>query len=95
MNTFKSKTNNRTTANEPADQLRSFFPGEDDHTTDELLANMNSTPLGKLLSMIAALPEIRQEKVKTVRRQLNEGHYDVSTNLDTALDMILEEFLTE
>jgi len=62
---------------------------------NELFGSTNSTPLGRLLAMIGALPEIRQDKVFNVREQLNKQDYDLGDNLDTALDKVLEELLSE
>ena len=53
------------------------------------------TPLGQLLRLISALPEIRREKVEHVRRQIDHGQYDLNNNLDAALDKVLEEFLAD
>ena len=62
---------------------------------NELFGNTNSTPLGRLLAMIGALPEIRQEKVFGVRDQLVREEYDLGDNLDTALNKVLEELLSD
>ena len=62
---------------------------------DELLENINSTPLGQLLRIIATMPEVRKEKVIDLRHRLNEGHYDEQEYLDEALDRVLEELITE
>ena len=47
------------------------------------------------LSRIAALPEIRTEKVESLRQALVEGNYDVDAKLSTALDRLLEEYRIE
>jgi anti-sigma28 factor (negative regulator of flagellin synthesis) len=65
-----------------------------DQMAEEILNNMNNTPVGKLLKVIAALPEIRQDKVDQVKLELNNGTYDLDQNLDVALDAILEELMT-
>lgn len=54
---------------------------------------MTSSPLGRLLGIIGSLPEIRHEKVSSVRRQIDSGQYNINENLDLALDMVLEEFI--
>jgi hypothetical protein len=64
-----------------------------DQLAEEILNNMNNTPVGKLLKVIAALPEIRQEKVDQVKLELTNGTYDLDQNLDVALDAILEELM--
>jgi hypothetical protein len=66
------------------------------HDGDEqLLENINSTPLGQLLKIIATMPEVRREKVIDLRERLNQGHYDEQEFLDEALDRVLEELITE
>jgi hypothetical protein len=65
-----------------------------DQLAEEILSNMNNTPVGKLLKVIAALPEIRQDKVDQVKLELTQGTYDLDQNLDVALDAILEELMT-
>lgn len=62
---------------------------------DEFFDNINSTPLGKLLKLIATMPEIRQQKVSELRTQINDGQYDINQNLDEALDKVLEELIAE
>ncbi len=72
-----------------------FVDVEIDPTAAEVLEMIHSTPLGRLLRMIGSLPEIRQEKVCDVRRQIDYGQYNLSENLDLALDRVLEEFIAE
>ena len=60
---------------------------------EDLLENINSTPIGQLLKTIASLPEVRQEKILNVRHQLSQGKYDLNERLDTALDKVLEELI--
>ncbi|MBW8035650.1 MAG: flagellar biosynthesis anti-sigma factor FlgM [Planctomycetes bacterium] len=67
----------------------------DGYLTDDLFESISSTPMGRLLTMISALPEVRHEKVNGVRRQITDDNYDITRNLDTALDRVLEEFLLE
>jgi hypothetical protein len=43
---------------------------DEDFTMEQILDNINNTPLGQVLKRIATLPEIRKEKVLRVRRQL-------------------------
>ncbi len=64
-------------------------------TLDEAHDDAGATPLGQLLKLISTLPEIRRDKVDHLRRQIDHGHYDVNTNLDAALDKVLEEFLAD
>jgi negative regulator of flagellin synthesis FlgM len=51
------------------------------------------SPLGQMLDGIGQLPEIRQEKVDEIRRQLSAGSYESSEKLDVAVDRLLEELL--
>lgn len=46
------------------------------------------------LSKIAALPDIRTEKVDEIRMALAENTYDVESKLPQALDNLLDEYYT-
>lgn len=61
---------------------------------EKILDNINNTPIGQLLKKIASLPEVKKEKILTVRRQLTEGQYDINKRLDIALDKVLEDLVT-
>jgi len=61
---------------------------------EQILENINTTPIGQVLKRIASLPEARREKVLDVRRQLTEGKYDLNKRLDIALDKALEDLIT-
>ena len=61
---------------------------------EQILENINTTPIGQVLKRIASLPEVRREKVLDVRRQLTEGKYDFNDRLNIALDKVLEELIT-
>lgn len=58
---------------------------------EQILENINSTPIGQVLKKIASLPEIRREKVMSLRREITEGRYDLAERLDVALDRVLED----
>jgi hypothetical protein len=75
-------------------QANSQLEPSTDMLAEELLRNINTTPIGKLLKQIAELPEIRQEKVSNVRSQLNRGEYDLNSRLEMALDKVLEELIS-
>ena len=81
-------------------QERQVGPVEEGLTPDEdlvmeqILENINTTPIGQVLRKIASLPEVRREKVLDVRRQLTEGKYDLNERLDVALDKFLEHLTT-
>ena len=64
---------------------------EDDMLIEQILDNMNGTPLGKVLKKIAVMPEVRKQKVIKVRRQLTEGRYNLTERLDLALERVLDD----
>ncbi len=68
----------------------SLAPGKD-LIMEQILENINTTPIGQVLKKIASLPETRREKVLDVRQQLTEGKYDFNEHLDVALDKVLED----
>jgi hypothetical protein len=61
---------------------------------EQILENIHATPIGQVLRRIASLPEVRQEKILNVRRQLTEGRYDLNERLDLAIDKVLENLTT-
>lgn len=67
---------------------------EEDLLLEQILENINNTPIGRVLKRIATMPEVRQEKILGVRQQLTEGQYDMKDRLDIALDKVLEELTT-
>ncbi len=81
-------------------QGRQIGPVEEDLAPDkdlimeQILENINNTPIGQVLKGIALLPEVRKEKVLDVRQQLTEGKYDLNGRLDVALDKVLEDLTT-
>ena len=77
------------------DNICDSFDVAIDPTASEILDTIHSTPLGRLLRMIGSLPEIRHEKVFEVRSQIDFGKYNLSENLDMALDRVLEAFVGE
>jgi len=68
---------------------------ENDLIMEQILENLNATPLGQVLKNIASLPEIRQQKILDVRRQLTEGKYDLNERLEIALDRVLEDLTAQ
>jgi hypothetical protein len=67
------------------------LPQDEDSVMEQILDNIQSTPLGVVLKRIASLPEVRQQKVLRVRRQITQGRYDVTERLDLALEKVLED----
>ncbi len=64
---------------------------DEDLVMEQILDNINNTPIGQVLKSIASLPEIRRQKVLRLRRQITEGRYDLAGRLDVALDRVLED----
>jgi len=67
---------------------------EEDLIMEQILKNITTTPIGQVLKKIASLPEVRQEKILNLRRQLTEGKYNLNERLDIVLDKVLEELTT-
>ena len=57
---------------------------------EQILENLNNTPIGQVIQKIASLPEVRRDKILNVRRQLTDGKYNLNERLDIALDKVLE-----
>ena len=66
---------------------------DQDLLTEDVMQKIKETPVGQLLQKIASMPEIRQDKVLRVRREISGGKYNLNDRLDVALDNILEELL--
>ncbi len=73
------------------DSMRDRLGPDQDLMMEQILANINSTPIGQVLKRIAALPEVRKEKVLDLRRKITEGQYDLNERLDVAVDKVLEQ----
>lgn len=65
--------------------------GEDDLLMEQILENINTTPIGQVLKKIACLPEVRKKKVLDVRQRINKGEYKLNERLNIALDRVLED----
>jgi len=76
--------------NRQVDPAVKSLTADADLVMEQILDNINTTPIGQVLRKIASLPEVRREKVLDVRRQLTEGNYDLDKRLDVALDKVLE-----
>ena len=80
--------------NRKGDSLDENLAPDEDLIMEQILENLNTTPIGKVLKRIATLPEVRKQKVLDVRRQITEGKYDLNSRLDVALDKVLEDLTT-
>jgi len=80
--------------NHNAEPASEGIAGNDDLIMEQILENINHTPIGQVLKRIASLPEVRREKVLDVRRRITEGKYNLNERLDVALDKVLEDLTT-
>ena len=67
---------------------------DEDLLMEQILENINTTPIGQVLKKIASLPEVRRKKVLDVRQQLTKGEYNLNERLDIALEKVLEDLTT-
>jgi hypothetical protein len=80
---------------EQQDRFAQFKKSEDSILAGQIMENIHNTPLGKLLGIIASLPEIRPEKVEQGKWLLQRKESDLVAPLDEAMDRVLEELLHE
>jgi len=76
------------------DKLQPILDGlaaDDDLFMEQILENMNSTPIGQVLKTIAVLPEVSRQKVLRVRREITEGKYNLNERLDLAIEKVLDD----
>lgn len=64
---------------------------EADFSPTQLLKHLDSNPIGQLLQLIAALPEVRYDKIAKARRELSMSEEQLNARLDVALDRMFEE----
>jgi hypothetical protein len=77
--------------NRQVDTVDESLAPDKDYIMEQILENLNTTPIGKVLKKIASLPDGRKDKVLDVRQQLTEGKYEFNEYLDVALDKVLED----
>ena len=77
--------------NRQMDTVDESLAPDKDFIMEQILENLNTTPIGKVLKKIASLPDGRKDKVLDVRQQLTEGKYEFNEYLDVALDKVLED----
>ncbi len=77
--------------NRQVDTVDESLAPDKDFIMEQILENLNTTPIGKVLKKIASLPDGRKEKVLDVRQQLTEGKYELNEYLDVALDKVLDD----
>ena len=76
------------------DCVKDRLTDDEDLVMEQILDNINTTPIGQVLKKIASLPEVRKEKVLNLRRQITKGEYDLNERLDLAVDKFLEQLTT-
>jgi hypothetical protein len=91
MSDFDFKDRSQRSGDNNAGEMSEEMLAEQDLLMEEIINNLNNTPVGQVLKKLAALPEVRQQKVLNVRQQLTSGSYDLSERLDVVLDKVLEE----
>lgn len=64
---------------------------EADFSPTQLLKHLDTNPIGQLLRLIAALPEVRYDKIEKARRELLLSEEQLDARLDMALDRVFEE----
>ena len=77
--------------NRHLDHIDDSLAPDKDLVMEQILENLNTTPIGQVLKRIASLPENRKEKILNVRRQITEGNYELNEHLDIALEKVLGE----
>ena len=77
--------------NQQVDPIVEQLKLDSDLVAEEILDNVNNTPLGQVIKKLAVMPEIRRGKVMNVRRKINRGRYDLNGRLDTVIDRVLED----
>ncbi len=77
--------------NRKVNPLEDSLAPDKDLIMEQILDNLNTTPIGQVLKKISSLPEVRKEKILDVRQQLTEGKYALNEHLDVALDRVLED----
>lgn len=76
-------------------RMNSMFQTDSDFLVDQIMDNIEASPLGRLLKVIATLPEVRYEKVERARRHVHQADECLDEQMDAALDRVLEELIAE
>jgi hypothetical protein len=67
----------------------------EEFSDEQIFGHLQSNPLGRLLRLIASLPEVRKDKVLRARREIRDNTQEIDSRLDLALDRVLEELIME
>ncbi len=87
--------NTELTASQQNDRVQWLDMDLEEFSDQQLFEHMQSNPLGRLLRLIASLPEVRKDKVLRARREIRENASEMDNRLDAALDRVLEELIME
>lgn len=91
MNKAKSANLERINFEDNSSEAGDVSANDDMLSAEDVLHNMNSTPIGQLLKKISQMPEIRTQKVLETRKSILEGEYDLDERLDRVLERVLDE----
>lgn len=69
--------------------------GEHDFAVDGLMGSLEDNPLGRLLSIISQMPEMRAEKLEIARQRILQPDDVLEAEMDAAMDKVLEELISE
>jgi len=72
-------------------ELAEFASG--DVLVSQMIEQVESSPMGKLLKIISLLPEIRMEKVQHARVYMRKNDQELDQQLDQVVDKVLEDLL--
>ena len=94
MSDFNYNKNIGNLFNDRVDMQNEFdLNNDNDLLMEQIVNNINNTPIGQVLKTIASLPEVRKEKVLSLRSRIRGGDYELTDKLDAALDKVLEEII--
>ena len=94
MSDFNYNKNIGNLFNDRVDMQNEFdLNNDNDLLMEQIVNNINNTPIGQVLRTIASLPEVRKEKVLSLRSRIRGGDYELADKLDAALDRVLEEII--
>ena len=60
--------------------------------TDRATDSVELSDHAKLLDRLRQLPDVRQELVDRIRKEITDGNYETSGKLDNAIDGVFREF---
>lgn len=61
------------------------------NTSAAITDQLDISAAGQLADMMSSIPDIRQDRVATIRAAIADGTYETSQKLSVALDRLLDE----